>query len=150
MPLSIRLPRRLNHLIAADELKMAQDPDAARRELELKIQTAIAKHGNTNPDPAMGIGHIAITDPAGGFARHDGVVSRPALIEPAATVSGGWPDASPPQSAPPPKRESDEEKHARINAVQPPDRYLKSAEPEPWRDYVNSDGSINTSPWRRY
>jgi hypothetical protein len=57
----------------------------------------------------------------------------------------------PPAPPPPPQRlESDLERHDRINAKPVPPGYLKSTEPEPWRDYVNSDGSINTSPWRRY
>jgi hypothetical protein len=130
--LSNFLIRRADAIERRDErldAELATNPDAARRELETKIQAALVKHGKTIPDPA------------GGPARHDGAVSLPALVEPAATAGGGWPDA-PPQPAPPPKLiESDEAKHQRINARPVPANYLKQDD-SPWRRHLDADGNI--------
>jgi hypothetical protein len=115
------------------EVELATNPDAARRELETKIQAAIEKH----------------TKPAVGGDAQSSVA--PPLSSAAPAVGGGWPTepASTPQSAPPPGRvESDVERMNRVNSRPVPQHYLKGP-PEPWRDYIDADGNIHTSPWRR-
>ena len=74
------------------EAEMARDPDAARRELETKIQAAIEKHGKT-----INAGNPGILKPAAGDDAHSSVAHP--LSPDAPAGGGGWPvePASPPQ-----------------------------------------------------
>jgi hypothetical protein len=147
-----RIAEQIDRQIEQLDRRMASNPDAARAEFEAKLQAALAKY----PD-VSGQVHLS-HNPAGGDAQYTGTVSLPVPVEQAAATAGGsWPAPEPPMLVEPPpappRAKSEAELIAQMdkaNSARPPDRYLKSAEPEPWRDFVNSDGSINTSPWRRY
>jgi hypothetical protein len=147
------LARLLDGRIEALEHKMARDPDAARAEFEAKLQRAIEKHSSRDVFDASNTD--ALKTACSDASQNDEGVTLPPSAAPTAPAGGGEPPLliePPPQPAPPPpqRAETDIERMTRINSTPPPSHYLKSTEPEPWRDYVNSDGSINTSPRRRY
>jgi hypothetical protein len=143
------LERHFERLAEAYERRLARDPAKARADLELKIQAALEKHGKPTD---YGQVHLPLdSDPAGGPAQHDGAVTLPAPIAPAAAAGGCEHPVliePPPQSAPPPERvETDVEQMNRVNSIRPPDRYLKQPDAE-WRAWVDENG-IRSSPWSR-
>jgi hypothetical protein len=140
--LSNFLVRRAENIRRRDqrlEAELAANPDAARRELEARIQLAIEKYNKPIPDPAP------VPNPGGGDdAARDRSVSLP---EPSSLLAAAGCEPplliSPvPPPPPPPKRiESDEERVTRVNAEPPPAHYLKQND-SPWRRHLDADGNI--------
>jgi hypothetical protein len=106
---------KIASLTREHELRLAENPDEARRELEAAITAALEKHpqpppkapwGGNSPPP-----QAAPTEPA-----------EPVNEQPAKQAA-----ALPP---PPPRRESDSEWHNRVNSRRPPSHYLRSAKDE--------------------
>jgi hypothetical protein len=143
------------------ERRLARDPDAARRELETKIQLAIEKHGGGDARLQSPLtSNENFEDPAGGIARHDGVVPLPAL-EPVAAASGS---EAPSGDVPPPNTvrhtyidhavlDADPERPPVPTPISPlrhqslhtsgevPAHYLKDHQAQPaWRSFVDETG----------
>jgi hypothetical protein len=76
------LDKRANAL----ERRMAMDPNKARAEFEERLARAMSRFENNKTDVSDPASSPDDLKPAGGSARHDGVVPLPALIEPAAAA----------------------------------------------------------------
>jgi hypothetical protein len=122
-------------------LRVREQADA-KRDADLMLREEMAAVLAAGGDVAA----IGSKPAAGDETQSDSVPPSSA----APTGGGGWPAPEPAPPQPPKRVESDVERMARVNAQPVPAHYLKSTEPEPWRDYVNADGSINPSPWRRW
>jgi hypothetical protein len=128
------------------EAEMARDPDAARRELEMKIQAAIEKHSKPDVSVQMHLDNV-IPDPASGDARYDGAVSLPVPVEqPAAAAGGSLPVLiSPAPPPPPPPPVSAAERQANVDALNAQPANPASPPLPEWRRWVDENG-IRTSP----
>jgi hypothetical protein len=125
----------LDGRMKALEHQMARDPDAARREFELKLARAIENH---KPNE-QGANSALIPDPGGGDECDGDVVHRPS---PRAAAGSESVQVEPPEPAPPPM--TDKQKMDAANSKPVPSNYLKGPD-EPWRRHVGPDGVI--APW---
>jgi hypothetical protein len=141
------LDHQLDRQMEMLERNMARDPDAARAEFEARLARAIEKHGKPISNPGSGdaqSGDGVTLPPSAAFDAPAARSGHPVLIAPPEVIPTVGQTPSPPRRV-----ESAEEKMSRVNNQRPPDHYLQGPR-EAWRDYVNSDGSIRTSPWRRW